>query len=109
MKESEFIELTDRLLVLIESAVETSGAEIDTDPADGVLELSFDDDSRIIINRQTSIQQIWVATPTGGFHYDYDEAGARWLSDDDGEELFEALSRFCSEQSGEPVRLLPRP
>lgn len=106
MNESEFNARVDAILVEIEDAIESSGADIDYETAGGILTLDFANGTKIIINRQTPVRQIWVATRFGGFHYDYDSARDAWVNDGDGEELFTALGRFCSEQAGEPVTLV---
>ena len=105
MDESEFHDRVDDLLLALENAVEESGADIDYETAGGILTLRFADGSQIIVNRQTPVRQIWVATRSGGYHFDYDAAGDRWVLEGDGRELFEALSQWCSEQAGEPVSL----
>jgi len=73
MDESVFHERVDDLLLAIEDAVEDSGADIDYETAGGILTLRFADGSQIIVNRQTPVRQVWVATRSGGFHFDYDE------------------------------------
>ena len=105
MNESEFNVRIDEVLVRIEEAIDASGAAIDSDTAGGILTLSFDNATKIIVNRQTPVRQIWVATRSGGFHYDYDDQRDAWVSDVDGELLFSALSRYCTEQADEPVTL----
>ncbi len=107
MDESEFHDRVDDLLLALEDAVEESGADIDYETAGGILTLRFADGSQIIVNRQTPVRQVWVATRSGGFHFDYDEAGDRWVLEGDGKELFAALSEWCSEQAGEAVTLEP--
>ena len=105
MNESEFEQMADDLLVEIEDAVDASGADIDYDTAGGILTLEFDNGSQVIVNKQAPLCQIWVAARSGGFHFDYDEDSGRWRLQGSGEDLFETLSRCCSEQSGEPVTL----
>lgn len=105
MTESEFNQHVDDMLVRIEEAIDASGADVDYETAGGILTLSFADDSKIIINRQTPVRQIWVATRGGGFHYDYSADRDAWLRDTDGEELFVSLSHHCSQQAGEPLEL----
>lgn len=105
MNESEFNQRVDDIIEQIEEAVDVSGANIDFESAGGILTLIFENNSKIIINRQTPVQQIWVATKSGGFHFDYDEARDQWLNDDDKTELFAALSHYCANQSGEQVTL----
>jgi CyaY protein len=107
MNESEFNDIVDDIFVAIEDAVEEAcdetGAEIDYETSSGILHLTFADNSKIIINRQTPFKQIWVAARQGGFHFDYDEESDSWLCD--GKDLFKALSEYCSEQAGQPVSL----
>jgi len=105
MEESEFNQRVDDILAQIEDAIEDSGFDIDYETAGGILTLSFEDDSKIIINRQTAVQQIWVATRQGGFHFIYNEARDQWQSERDKQDLFAALSLFCTNQAGEPVDL----
>ena len=107
MTESEFNQRVDDIIERIEEAVDDSGANIDFETAGGILTLLFEDNTRIIINRQTPVQQIWVAAKSGGFHFNYNETQDAWLKDDDGRELFTALSQYCSEQAGESLELHP--
>ena len=92
MTESEFNQRVDDILEQIENAIDESGADIDYETAGGILTLTFENDTRIIINRQTPVSQIWVATKLGGFHFDYHADSDSWVKDDDGTELFAALS-----------------
>ncbi len=107
MNESDFDRIAEETLVAIEEAVENSGADIDFDSAGGILTLEFANGSQIIVNKQAPLSQIWVAARSGGFHFDYDEQGECWRLQSQGDELFEALGRYCSEQAGEPVTLEP--
>ena len=71
-----------------------------------MLSISFADNSKVIINRQAPLKQIWVATKSGGFHFDFNRDVDAWVKDDDGTELFAALSKYCSQQAGETVDLM---
>lgn len=104
MEEREYQSLADAALGRIEAGIEGSGAEIECERAGGgILELEFDDGSKIVINKQAAVQEIWVAARSGGFHYRWD--GSQWRDTRTGEELFAALSRLASDQAGEPVDL----
>ncbi len=105
MNESEFDQLAEETLVAIEEAVENSGADIDFDSAGGILTLEFANGSQIIINKQAPLKQIWVAARSGGYHFDYDADSASWRLQGQGDELYAALARYCSEQAGEEVVL----
>jgi CyaY protein len=64
--------------------------------ADGVFEVSFDDDSKIIINRHSAAQEIWVAARSGGFHFRWD--GSEWRNTRDGSELFASIAGLIASQ-----------
>ncbi|MEW5944000.1 MAG: iron donor protein CyaY [Pseudomonadota bacterium] len=103
MTESEFNRLADATLARIEEAIEASGAEIDFETAAGILDLTFANGSKIIINRQPAAQEIWMAAKSGGYHFAWRDGV--WRNTRDGGELFADLSRCASEQAGEPVTL----
>ncbi|GAB3630084.1 iron donor protein CyaY [Pandoraea terrae] len=103
MTESEFLAIAEAVLAQVEAAVEDSGADMDCERSGNVLTLEFDDGSKIIVNLQTPMSEIWVAARSGGFHYRLQ--GDQWRDTRDNSELFEALSRFATQQAGEPVTL----
>jgi len=104
MTESEFESLAGAALAALESAFEAStpDADLQTKGA-GVLEIEFDDGSKMVINRHGAAREIWVAAKSGGFHFRYD--GSAWRDTRDGTELFAAVSRLASQQAGSPVVL----
>jgi CyaY protein len=104
MNETEFEALAGAALEKIERSLEASGAQADFElKAGGILEIEFDDGSKIIVNRHGAAREIWVAARSGGFHFRWD--GAAWRDTRDGSELFAALSRLVSQQGGQPVIL----
>ena len=106
MTESEFEALADAAIAALERALEASALDVDLETkGTGVLELEFADGAKIVINRHTAARELWVAARSGGFHFRHD--GSRWRDSRDGSELFAALSRLCSAQSGTPVILAP--
>ena len=106
MNESDFNQLAEDTMTAIEEAIDDCGVDIDYDSAGGILTLEFSNASQIIINKQTPLSQLWVAARSGGFHFDYDANDQRWRLQGAGEALFSCLSRYCSEQAGEEVRLV---
>ena len=104
MNETEFNARAEGTLAAIVRALEASRADCDCEfKGDGVLELEFEDGGKIIVNRHGPAREIWVAARSGGYHFRF--AGERWVNTRDGDELFAALSRYVSEQSGSPVLL----
>ncbi len=105
ISESEFNRHIDETLLKIEEAIDESGADIEYENVSGILTLTFEDGSQIIINRQTPARQLWVAAKTGGYHFDFDPAVGDWFRDRDRAPLFEVLSALASDQAGESVAL----
>ena len=108
MTESEFLRVADAMLSEIESRFERSAEEANVDlecsRSGNVLEIEFiDTDSKIIINTQAPMQEIWVAARSGGFHYRL--SGKQWLNTRDGSELYAALSDLASLQAGSQILL----
>lgn len=103
LSEREFIAAAERTLAAIEAAVEECAIDIESTRSGNVLTLELADGSKIIINSQTPARQIWVAARSGGFHYDWRDGA--WRDTRDGTELFAALSRLVSAQSGVAVLL----
>jgi CyaY protein len=104
MDERQFEALAGEALRSIERALDQSGIDVDFELKEGgVLELEFANGSKIIVNRHGAAREIWVAARSGGFHFRWD--GAAWRDTRDGSELFAALSKLVSAQSGTGVIL----
>jgi CyaY protein len=103
MSESEFVELAESTLAAIERAIDSAGIDIEASRAGNVLTLELADGSKVIVNSQTPMQQMWVAAKSGAFHYARN--GDRWLDTRDGSELFATLSRLISAQGGQGLVL----
>ena len=106
MDEREFGQRADEALERIEAALEATGVDADVERKDGgVLEIEFEDGSRMVINRHGAARELWVAAREGGFHFRWD--GMAWRDTREGSELFAALSKLVSAHSGQSVRLAP--
>lgn len=104
MEESAFNALAEAELGRIESALEECGPDLDVEPKPGgILEVEFENGTKMIINRHTAAREIWVAAKSGGFHFRPQDG--QWVNTRDGEELWAMLGRLVAEQAGEPVRL----
>jgi CyaY protein len=94
------------LLARIEAAcdrwLQADVIDIDTHRTGGLLELALPDHSKIVINMQPPLHEMWVAARGGGFHYQWD--GQCWRDTRDGHELLEMLSRQASAQGGKALK-----
>ena len=107
MTDSEYHALADALLLRLESQMdrwlEDDVIDIDTQRAGGLLELSFPDRSKLVINKQPPLHEIWLASRAGGFHF-------RWLDtawrDTKTTQTFEQVfDEQASQQAGRPLQL----
>lgn len=110
MTESEFLALAEQTLGTIEAGLERAAdagdMDVECSRSGNVLDIEFiDTGSKIIVNSQAPMQEMWVAAKSGGFHYKHENG--RWINTRDGSELFGALSRMASEQGGAAVVLSP--
>jgi CyaY protein len=110
MTESEFFALAEASLNAIELALERAAEltelDVECSRTGNVLEIEFiESGSKIIVNSQAPMQELWVAAKSGGFHFK--RVDDQWIDTRDGTELYAALSKMVSAQSGIPVRLSP--
>ncbi|MGK5031256.1 iron donor protein CyaY [Janthinobacterium sp. MDT1-19] len=108
MSESEFLALAEATLTQIAAALDRLNDEdvldVECSRSGNVLEIEFiDNGTKIIVNSQAPMREMWVAARSGGFHYK--RVGDEWVNTRDGSELFSALSAMASEQAGAPVVL----
>lgn len=87
MDESEYHDLCDSLFARLESVLEESGADFDSDGH--VIEAELEDGGKIVINRQTAAREVWLAAPGGGRHFR--RTDGEWRDTRDGRELTEIL------------------
>lgn len=106
MGEEAFLVMVERTLERIEDVLDATDLDLDLGRSGHVLQITFEDGSKIIINAQTPMRELWVATRSGGHHF-REEAG-RWVDTRGEGELFSCLSRWVSAQSGQAVVLAAR-
>lgn len=106
LADAEYHRLTDALLSRIEATcdrwLQDDVIDIDTQRTGGLLELLFPGGSKIVVNTQPPLHELWLAARGGGFHFRH--VGGRWLDTRDGGEFAELLSRHASEHAGRPLR-----
>ena len=105
MTDTEFMDRAETLLKRVEALCdhfnETTEVDIDNQRVGGMITLTFANRSQIIINLQKPLQEVWLASRAGGFHYRHD--GQAWCDTKGSGEFFADLSRYASEQAGLPL------
>lgn len=80
--------------------------DIDSHRTGGLLELALPNGSKLIINTQPPLHEIWLAAKAGGYHFRL-QASGQWLDTRDGADFFQRLSEQASAQAGMALRFAP--
>jgi CyaY protein len=102
LSDSEYQQITRALFARIEAAadrwLQDDLVDVDTQRSGGLLELMFPNGSKLIVNTQPPLHEVWLAARGGGYHYRY--LDGRWLDTRDDSEFFATLAHHASVQGG---------
>ena len=108
LSDAEFHRLAHAVLAQVEATVDRwlddDVIDIDSQRTGGLLELSLPGGSKIILNTQPPLQELWLAAKAGGHHYRH--VAGHWLDTRDGSEFFAALSQHTRAQAGQAGQAL---
>jgi CyaY protein len=103
LSDAQYHELCAAVFAHIEATVDgwlqSDLVDIDSHRAGGLLELSFQNGSKIVINTQPPLHELWLAAKSGGYHYKHHHGV--WRDTRDGRDFFEVLSACACEQAGQ--------
>ena len=68
MNDTEYDARVDAIFMQLEEALDECEVDIDYESAGGILTLIFPNQTKIILNKQPPLHQIWVATKYNGHH-----------------------------------------
>lgn len=105
MNDLEYDELADNTLLAVEQAVDAADADLDYESHGGLLSISFADGSKIIINKQPPLHQLWVATKFNGHHFEW--RTDKWIDNRSGAEFWQLLNDAAARQAGTVLNLAP--
>lgn len=102
--ETQYHQLVDDILLEIEQKLEEIEEQIDIDYENmgGKLDIEFADRSKIIINKQEPLLQLWVATKFNGYHFNYQDGV--WIDERFGDEFWHFINEAVSKQAGADVK-----
>ncbi len=106
LSDLQYQQATAALLSRIEAAtdrwLQDDVVDIDTHRTGGLLEMSFPNGSKIIVNTQPPLHEVWLAARAGGFHYRWVDGA--WRDTRDGSEFIAALNQHASQQAGQTLQ-----
>ena len=102
LTDAEYQRLSAAVFTRIETCIDRwlqdDVVDIDGQRTGGLLELSLPGGSKIVVNTQPPLQELWLATRAGGHHFKCIEG--EWRDTRDGTEFFARLSDAASAQAG---------
>lgn len=102
MNDTEYHQLADDILMQLQDAVDEVEFDLDYESAGGIVEVQFPNGSKIIVNKQAPLQQLWVATKFNGHHFEYKDGV--WIDNRSGEEFWTLLNDSATKQAGEAIK-----
>jgi CyaY protein len=103
MNDSEYNMAAEDLLLAVEEAIEDCGHDIDYEGTGGLLTLTFKNSTKIIINKQAPLHEIWVATKFNGHHFHFEDD--QWMDKRGGGEFWQFISNAVSLQADAEISL----
>ena len=91
MTETEFLQQVKVLFDAISEHIEAKEADLDVLAHGAVLEIENDDGQKVIVNQQASMNEIWLASREGGYHFKF--ADGTWVNTRDGADFWVYLER----------------
>ena len=105
MTDPEFLDKAEAALKAIEACCdrinEQTDSDVDNQRTGGMVTLTFENRTQIIVNLQKPLHEIWMAAKSGGYHYRWVEG--LWQDTKGQGELFSALASNASAQAGQAL------
>lgn len=103
MNDSQYHQMVDEVFMQLEEALDECEVDIDYESAEGILTLIFLNQTKIILNKQPPLHQIWVATKFNGHHFNFQDG--KWIDERTDAEFWSFIDEAASKQAGQPVTL----
>ena len=102
LSDHDYASKTSAVFAHIEATIdrwlEDDTVDVDSHRTGGLLELTFPNGSKIVVNTQPPLQEIWLAGRAGGMHFRW--MGDCWRDTRDHREFFATLSMLATDQAG---------
>ncbi len=100
LSQSQYLDLAEQALRAVENAADA--AELDTRRDGSVLNLELDNGEQVIINLQAPVQELWLASKSGAYHFRYQSG--RWLDTREARDFADLVQQAVHEQGGPRLR-----
>lgn len=103
LSQSQYLDLAEQAMRAVENAADA--ADLDSRRDGSVLNLELDNGEQVIINLQAPVQELWLASKSGAYHFRCTQG--RWRDTREGLAFGELLRRAVREQGGPQLDLDP--
>lgn len=103
MNDTQYHELADQMLEQLQEAVDEVEFDLDYESAGGIVEVLFPNGTKIIVNKQAPLHQLWVATKFNGHHFEYKDGV--WIDNRTDQEFWTLINEAASKQAGQAIEL----
>ncbi|QCI24082.1 iron donor protein CyaY [Buchnera aphidicola (Macrosiphoniella sanborni)] len=107
-EKKNFYILVNNLFLEVEDNLKLYENDIDLDYTiqDYVMTISFSKKNLIIINKQESLKQIWLATRLNGYHFNYENN--QWICNRSNKNFWEIFEHAFSVQSNRHITFIKK-
>ena len=95
MTETEYLQQTQTLFNAVMTHIEDNYPDLDAQSQGAVLEIENDDGQKIIINQQAAMQEVWLASRSGGYHFKWN--GINWVNTRDDTDFWDFLQQALTQ------------
>jgi CyaY protein len=100
MATQSYYEQIEETFEEVENLLEMLPDDVDIRVAEGVINATFSSGTVFVFSRQPPTEQLWLATPGGGFHYVWSDAESDWVDTKSGAAFRLALKQQLEEHVG---------
>ncbi len=101
LPQSEYLRRAEATLGALETAADA--ADLDSKREGSVLTLELDNGESVIINLQPAIQELWLASKSGAYHFR--DHGGQWLDTRGGRSFSSLVQEAVTNQGGPQLAL----
>lgn len=105
MTETEFLnhvnQAWQRIEAIVDQWAEQQDVDVESNRSGPVLEIEFDSGAKIVVNAQTPMQQIWLASPAGAFHFRWNDPA--WVDTRNNAEFWQVFHEQAQMLAGQTL------
>ena len=100
---ARYYECIEDTFDVVENRLEALESDPDVTVAEGVINVTFTNRVVFVFSRQPAVEQLWLATPGGGFHFVWSEDDDEWFDTKTNRAFRELLTSELAQHAGEVI------